>query len=128
MALFGFDEHGLTPDKHQIGIKPPEMVMMLTSLYETLHQEEPGEVDVPLCVDLCLNWILNVYDGARTGQIRILSFKLGIVLLCRGPLTEKYLHMYKLVSQSQSKKALLQKVWHLLDLKSVTISVAVNFA
>jgi hypothetical protein len=45
---------------------------------------------VPLCVDLCLNWLLNVYDSQRQGFLRVLSFKLGIALLCRGPLTEKY--------------------------------------
>jgi hypothetical protein len=98
-ALFGFDEHGLTPDRHDNSIKVPQMVVVLTSIFETLHQEEPEEVDVALCVDLCLNWLLNVYDSARTtGQIRVFSFKLGILVLCRGPLTEKYIQLFNLTS------------------------------
>lgn len=100
-ASFGFDEHGLTKDRHDLAIEVPEMMLVLFSIYETLVQEEPEEVCVPLCVDLCLNWLLNVYDSARIGQIRVLSFKLGILVLCRGSLTEKYLHLYKLVDQEK---------------------------
>ena len=57
-----------------------------------------------MCVDLCLNWLLNVYDSNRQGQIRVLSFKLGVLILCRGPLTEKYLHLFKLVCGQREKK------------------------
>ena len=97
-AVLGFDMHGLTPDRHDMAIEVPEMVLVLYSIYETLDQEEPEEIEVPLCVELCLNWLLNVYDGARLGQVRVLAFKVGLLVLCRGPLTEKYLQMYKLVA------------------------------
>ncbi len=98
-ALFGFEEHGLTADKHSSIIRVPEMIVVLTSLYEALQQEEPDEVpDMPLCVDLSLNWLLNVYDSTRCGQMRVLPFKLGILVLCRGPLTEKYIQMFEMVS------------------------------
>jgi hypothetical protein len=89
-AVVCFDSHGLTAEKHDLSIAVPEMVTILTSVYETLYQCEPEEIDVPVCVDLCLNWLLNVYDSQRLGFVRVLSFKLGIALLCRGPLTEKY--------------------------------------
>eukprot|EP00094_Tigriopus_californicus_P012072 TCALIF_11665-PA protein Name:"Similar to DMD Dystrophin (Gallus gallus)" AED:0.11 eAED:0.12 QI:11/0.44/0.31/0.89/0.88/0.89/19/143/3398 len=100
-AVLGFEEHGLTQDRHGMTIEVPEMTLVLTSIYETLHEEEPDEVNVALCVDLCLNWLLNVYDGARSGQVRVLALKIGILLMCRGPLTEKYLHLFKLVAQSK---------------------------
>ena len=85
-----FDTHGLTADKHDLTICVPEMVTVLTSIYETLHQCEPEDIEVELCVDLALNWILNVFDSQRQGFTRVLSFKLGLVVLCRGPLKEKY--------------------------------------
>lgn len=113
-ALCGFDEHGLKFEKHDLSIRVPEMVLILTSIYETLQQEEPMEVSVPLCVDLCLNWLLNIYDPGRTGQIRVFSFKLGIMLLCRGPLTEKYLHMFKLIANQSSKMATAKQLGLLL--------------
>jgi hypothetical protein len=102
-AVLGFDEHGLTADRHDMAIEIPEMIVILTSIYETLDQEEPEEIDVQLCVELCLNWLLNVYDGSRIGQVRVLSFKIGILVLCRGPLTEKYLHMFKLLASSVAR-------------------------
>merc|ERR1712079_760113 len=57
---------------------------------------------VPLCVDLCLNWLLNVYDPSRySGQIRVLSLKIGLLVLCRGPLTEKYAQLFHLISSKE---------------------------
>ncbi len=105
-ALFAFDEHGLTADRHDLAIQVPEIVLVLSHIYQALRQEEPESVEsVPLCVDLCLNWLLNVYDSARVGQLRVLSFKLGVLLLCRGPLTEKYLHLFKLVASANRRLA-----------------------
>merc|ERR550532_2485090 len=63
-----------------------------------LYQCEPEDISVPLCVDLALNWILNVYDSQRQGFVRVISFKLAIVLLTRGPLMEKYSAMFSLFS------------------------------
>ncbi len=104
-ALFAFEEHGLTAERHHLAIQVPEVVLVLSHLYAALRGEEPEAVGaVPLRVDLCLNWLLNVYDGARVGQIRVLSFKLGVLLLCRGPLTEKYLHLFKLVASPRNRR------------------------
>ena len=57
-ALFAFNEHGLTGDKNDSLIAVPQMIVVLTSIYEALHEEEPDEVIVALCTDLCLNWLL----------------------------------------------------------------------
>ncbi|GBP44179.1 Dystrophin, isoform E [Eumeta japonica] len=60
--------------------------------------ENPSVVNVPLCLDLSINWLLNVYDSQRTGQIRVLSFKVGLVLLCKGHLEEKYRYLFRLIA------------------------------
>ena len=104
-----FDAHGLSADKHDLTIAAPEIVTILTSIYETLYQCEPEDINVPLCVDLCLNWILNVFDIQRTGVVRVLSFKLGLVLLCRGPLNEKYEVLFNLASGSVEESGLLDQ-------------------
>lgn len=103
VAISGFNGHGLTPQRHDLEIQVPEMTLVLTSIYEALHQEEPEEVNVPLCVDLALNWLLNVYDPNRQGRMRVLSFKIGVLTLCKSPLTEKYLHMFKLVASKDKR-------------------------
>ena len=98
-----FESHGLTPDKHDLSVAVPEIVTVLTSVYETLHQCEPDEVDVPLCVDLCLNWLLNVFDSQRTGFIRVLSLKIGISVMCRGPLEDKYIILFELATGGEKR-------------------------
>ncbi|KAF9822548.1 hypothetical protein SFRURICE_010663 [Spodoptera frugiperda] len=76
-ALEAFDSHGLRAQN---------------------DPENPSLVNVPLCLDLSINWLLNVYDSQRTGQIRVLSFKVGLVLLCKGHLEEKYRYLFRLIA------------------------------
>lgn len=71
VAIESFDRHGLRAQNDKL-IDIPDMTTVLHSLYVTI---EP--VDMPLMLDLAINWILNVYDSQRTGQIRVLSFKVG---------------------------------------------------
>lgn len=51
------------------------MVLVLRAVFGAAAAQQPTLVDVPLCVDMALNWLLNVYDSQRTGQLRVLSFK-----------------------------------------------------
>ena len=39
-----------------------EVIHGLTALYERLEEQRSTLVNIPLCVDMCLNWLLNVYD------------------------------------------------------------------
>ena len=41
-------------------------------------------------IDLTLNWLLNVYDLGRQGQLRNLSFQVGLVIMCRGAAEDKF--------------------------------------
>ncbi|XP_011876756.1 PREDICTED: dystrophin, isoforms A/C/F/G/H-like isoform X8 [Vollenhovia emeryi] len=100
-ALEQFDSHGLRAQNDKL-IDIPDMVTVLTSLYEVIAADNPTQVSVPLCIDLAINWLLNVYDrytnNQRTGQIRVLSFKVGLVLLCKGHLEEKYRYLFRLIA------------------------------
>ncbi|XP_059053105.1 dystrophin-like [Achroia grisella] len=96
-ALEAFDSHGLRAQNDRL-IDIPDMITVLTSLYEMIAGENPSLVNVPLCLDLSINWLLNVYDSQRTGQIRVLSFKVGLVLLCKGHLEEKYRYLFRLIA------------------------------
>ncbi|XP_026673764.1 dystrophin, isoforms A/C/F/G/H isoform X10 [Ceratina calcarata] len=96
-ALEQFDSHGLRAQNDKL-IDIPDMVTVLTSLYEVITTDNPTQVSVPLCIDLAINWLLNVYDSQRTGQIRVLSFKVGLVLLCKGHLEEKYRYLFRLIA------------------------------
>jgi len=51
---------------------------------------EENSVNIDFVTDMALNWLLNVYDPQRTGQVRNLSFKIGVVLLAKGPMEDKF--------------------------------------
>ncbi|XP_063046807.1 dystrophin-related protein 2 [Engraulis encrasicolus] len=71
-----------------------EVIHTLTALYERLEEERKVLINIPLCVDMCLNWILNVYDSGRNGKVRVLSLKTGLVSLCKADLQEKYKYLF----------------------------------
>ena len=102
-ADIGFELHGLSCDRHEFTIQVPEMVVVLTSIYETIKNEEIVGLNVALQVDLTLNYVLNLFDIQRTGSVRVESFKLGLLLLCGGPLTEKYIHLFNLAADKEGK-------------------------
>lgn len=87
-ALEAFDNHGLRAQNDKL-LDVADMATVLRSMYDKTT-EKNDKFNLPLVLDLVVNWLLNVYDSQRTGQIRVLSFKVGIVLLCKGHLEEKY--------------------------------------
>ncbi|XP_062563802.1 dystrophin isoform X2 [Armigeres subalbatus] len=97
VAIESFDRHGLRAQNDKL-IDIPDMTTVLHSLYVTI---EP--IDMPLMLDLAINWILNVYDSQRTGQIRVLSFKVGLILLCKGHLEEKYRYLFRLIADLEKR-------------------------
>uniref|UniRef100_A0A8C5H1Y4 ZZ-type domain-containing protein n=1 Tax=Gouania willdenowi TaxID=441366 RepID=A0A8C5H1Y4_GOUWI len=91
-----FREQDLQQGEHVMDVV--EVIHGLTALYERLEEERSILVNIPLCVDMCLNWLLNVYDSARNGKMRVLSFKMGLVSLCNADVQEKYKYLFRQVS------------------------------
>ncbi|KAJ3606668.1 hypothetical protein NHX12_026187, partial [Muraenolepis orangiensis] len=56
-------------------------------------------------MDMCLNWLLNVYDTGRSGKIRVLSMKIGLLSLSKGHLEEKYKYSHWLVPRQLGEVA-----------------------
>ncbi|CAM4615205.1 unnamed protein product [Caretta caretta] len=91
-ALEIFNEHELQPSDRVMDVV--EVIHCLTALYERLEEERGILVNVPLCVDMSLNWLLNVFDSGRSGKMRVLSFKTGIACLCGTEVKEKFQYLF----------------------------------
>ncbi|TFK04385.1 succinate--hydroxymethylglutarate CoA-transferase [Platysternon megacephalum] len=91
-ALEIFNEHELQPSDRVMDVV--EVIHCLTALYERLEEERGILVNVPLCVDMSLNWLLNVFDSGRSGKMRALSFKTGIACLCGTEVKEKFQYLF----------------------------------
>ncbi|XP_010222249.1 PREDICTED: dystrophin-like, partial [Tinamus guttatus] len=59
-ACDALDQHNLKQNDQPMDIL--QIINCLTTIYDRLEQEHNNLVNVPLCVDMCLNWLLNVYD------------------------------------------------------------------
>lgn len=97
-----FDLHGLRAQNDKT-LDVADMILVLRAIFSNVASQDPNLVDVPLCVDMALNWLLNVYDSQRTGQLRVLSFKVGLTILSRGHLEEKYRYLFRLIADPQQK-------------------------
>ncbi|XP_053446857.1 utrophin isoform X2 [Nycticebus coucang] len=91
-----FKQHKLNQNDQLLSV--PDVINCLTTTYDGLEQMHRDLVNVPLCVDMCLNWLLNVYDTGRTGKIRVQSLKIGLMSLSKGLLEEKYRFLFKEVA------------------------------
>ncbi|XP_064147911.1 utrophin isoform X13 [Loxodonta africana] len=91
-----FQQHKLNQNDQLLSV--PDVINCLTTTYDGLEQVHKDLVNVPLCVDMCLNWLLNVYDTGRTGKIRVQSLKIGLMSLSKGLLEEKYRYLFKEVA------------------------------
>ncbi|XP_041492868.1 dystrophin-related protein 2-like [Microtus oregoni] len=100
-ALEVFNEHDLQASEHVMDVV--EVIHCLTALYERLEEERGILVNVPLCVDMSLNWLLNVFDSGRSGKMRALSFKTGIACLCGTEVKEKLQYLFSQVANSGSQ-------------------------
>ncbi|XP_056317990.1 dystrophin-like isoform X1 [Danio aesculapii] len=97
-ACEAFEQHNLKQNEQFMDIV--QVINCLTSIYDRLEQQHSSLVNVPLCVDMCLNWLLNVYDTGRAGKIRTLSFKTGIISLCKAHLEDKYRFLFREVASA----------------------------
>ncbi|XP_033874683.3 dystrophin-like isoform X3 [Acipenser ruthenus] len=91
-----FEQHKITQNDQLLNV--PDVINCLTTIYDGLEQNHKDLVNVPLCVDMCLNWLLNVYDTGRSGKIRVLSMKIGLLSLSKGLLEEKYKYIFRQVA------------------------------
>ncbi|PIK47744.1 SuDp98 protein [Apostichopus japonicus] len=92
-----FQQHELILQNNRT-MDVPEMISCLSTIYETLAMDHTSMVNVPQSVDMCLNWLLNVYDTVRSGRIRVLSFKIALILLCNAHLEDKYRYVVRCVA------------------------------
>ncbi|XP_055889039.1 dystrophin-like isoform X6 [Biomphalaria glabrata] len=101
MAVDAFDSHGLRGRNDKL-IDVGEMIECLSTIFEAAAKEHPEIVNVPLSIDLTLNWILDIYDSVRSGKVRALSFKVGLVLLCQAQLEDKYRYLFRLIADTNA--------------------------
>ncbi|XP_064190641.1 utrophin-like isoform X2 [Anguilla rostrata] len=96
MAEKIFEQYGLTLNNQLLSV--PDVAHCLTSIYDLLEWNHKDLVNVPLCVDLCLNWLLNLYDIGRSGKIRARSVKIAVLSLSNGHLEDKYKYLFRQVA------------------------------
>ncbi|XP_071952371.1 dystrophin-like isoform X2 [Antedon mediterranea] len=92
-----FDQYGF----RQINNTVMDVVQLYNIIYDIFTMcRDRGHPDVRVdhCTDLLLNWILNLYDRSRTGCLRVISVKIGIVCLCAARITEKYKYFFEQIS------------------------------
>ena len=61
VATDAFDKQGLRGHNDNL-MDVIEMINCVAAMYEPCAKNHANLINVPLCIDLVLNWMLNVYD------------------------------------------------------------------
>ncbi|OQV19328.1 Dystrophin [Hypsibius exemplaris] len=97
-----FDKCGLRAQNDNT-LDCTQAVACLMVIYEHLNTLHPNRINFALAIDVCLNWLLNCHDPDRTGQLRVLAFKVSIVVLCQGELNAKYRYLFRLITDENGR-------------------------
>ncbi|KAG2468215.1 UTRO protein, partial [Polypterus senegalus] len=74
-----FEQHKLNQNDQLLNV--PDVINCLTTIYDGLEENHKDLVNVPLCVDMCLNWLLNVFDTQVAGPTEMCDQRnLGLLL------------------------------------------------
>ncbi|KAI1731518.1 EF hand domain-containing protein [Ditylenchus destructor] len=72
------DYTNITEDR----LRVEDAIMCLVPLFELANERFPHLLkNVPMAVDLAMNLLLNIYDPCRDGRLRVLSFKVALVVM-----------------------------------------------
>ncbi|CEF68324.1 Discontinuous actin hexagon [Strongyloides ratti] len=75
------------------------MVTSLVLIFEELAKIHPEKIrNVPMAVDLTINLMLNIFDGCRDGFMRLISFKIILIVFCKASLEDKYKYLFSLIT------------------------------
>lgn len=78
-AVEAFEQQGMRQNEQLVDVV--QLVSCLTNIYTRLEKQHSSLVNVPLCVDMCLNWLLNVYDMYVHSNVRPFSKCQGLFFL-----------------------------------------------
>eukprot|EP00118_Oscarella_pearsei_P005286 m.24194 g.24194 ORF g.24194 m.24194 type:complete len:4300 (+) comp28574_c0_seq1:170-13069(+) len=93
------EKYGLSEqNKASVGVM--ELGNVLSMVYQSVEEEYQDDVDVHMCTDMLLTWLLKAYDPSRSGRISVLSFKICMTILCQGHVEDKYRYIFNLVSDA----------------------------
>uniref|UniRef100_A0A914XNP1 WW domain-containing protein n=1 Tax=Plectus sambesii TaxID=2011161 RepID=A0A914XNP1_9BILA len=96
-----FEKQKLKEAANDRPIDVSDMVMTLLPVFETAQAAYPELIrSLPLAIDLCINFLLNIYDPLRNGNVRVLSFKVPLVVMCRAQLEDKYKYLFQQISSA----------------------------
>jgi len=84
-----FEEHNLRLS-NDVLVDVGVIINVLNTIFENIDKSRKESINAPQCVDMILNWLLNVYDSGRIGKLRVLSFKTAIALMSRAKLEDKW--------------------------------------
>ena len=84
-----FEQHNLRLSNDNL-VDVGEIINVLSTIFENIDTNRKESINVSQCIDMTLNWLLNVYDSGRIGKLRVLSFKTAITLMSRAKLEDKW--------------------------------------
>ncbi|XP_012271632.1 dystrobrevin-1 [Orussus abietinus] len=90
-----FERHGLSVTENSVTLDASEIEDVLSDIYFAARKEACIDFDIDLATKLGVNYILNVFDEKREGNVPVFSVKVALIVISSSRLQEKYGYLYQ---------------------------------
>ncbi|XP_021373881.1 dystrobrevin beta-like isoform X3 [Mizuhopecten yessoensis] len=97
-----FRENGLNTLEPESELNGSRVESVLSSIFCHLNKRlpSPQQVDNDQCIQMLLSWLINAYDSAGRGRIRVFCLKVALSHMCAGKLMDKLRYIFTQLSDS----------------------------
>uniref|UniRef100_T1J1M8 Dystrophin n=1 Tax=Strigamia maritima TaxID=126957 RepID=T1J1M8_STRMM len=92
---------------NQVAVKPvisestmscTELELFLYDVFNIARVEQNSLTDPRVSAELCLNFLINLFDSTRSGVINVFSVFVGLLIFSMGKLHEKYKFLFRILA------------------------------
>lgn len=91
-----FDRHRLGNSESSLKLETCDLEAVLSDIFFAANKKNHTNIDIDFATELLMNFLFNVYDAFREGNIQVFSAKVLIGILSNGSLLEVYKFLFVL--------------------------------
>ncbi|KAL1512645.1 hypothetical protein ABEB36_002204 [Hypothenemus hampei] len=91
-----FDRHRLANNENSLILETYDLEAVLSDIFFSANKVNHTNIDIDFATEIFINFLFNVFDSCRKGQIQILSTKIALGLLCNCSLPALHKYFFSL--------------------------------
>ncbi|KAI0983586.1 hypothetical protein GJ496_002956 [Pomphorhynchus laevis] len=86
---------------HDSNISVSKLLTILRRLFEVAAIANSTPINIPRATDICLNWLILLYDPERKGVLKAYSCQAALVIMCNATIEDKYSYLFDMTVEAK---------------------------